>query len=749
MFALHITKLLQDMVEVAAQDGDSGVVRAEGGLADLQGLLKLGAGAGEFAYLAGMPPAVSDGAVPSARSASYRLAPSNLLYKRGRIATIGDGDCLAMGKGGAPMASPATSRAELRAYFPAVTMPSRFIRDERLHGLSVELAPSRGSPNPWARTGKFGAVFKFEGKGQTFALKVFLRDVPDRGRRYRLIHEHLATMKPLSRRLITFSYDEAGIRVKGIWYPTLIMDWSSGVPLDRYLQEQLDAGRLDKARLCREWVETIQELRSHGIAHGDLQHENILVQQDGTLQLIDYDGMFVPSMRHGFRAREAGRPAYQHPQRSPRSRRDFFDERLDDFSAMAILLNLAAVDARLWAKYHGQHDDRLLISEQDLREPTTSTLLVSLARRPGPIARLARLVTEAARSDLEAVLPFDAVVADAGVRRLLAATTPAKLPAPQRTRPRLPPGVLPGSPKAKTRASSAVPARRSSPKATTPALTDRELDVARLLAQGLSPEQIPARLQLAPTTAVRYIRTLRAKTASDSIEALAAWARAQFPVPPPSKPAKPRPRPTRKPHTQTVAKPVSPAAKKPPSSQPARRPAARAPIAYSSKPQAEQPPAAGPPQPMPDLLGNLRGPSVSPGRVERMPTPGQPNTVDAGPLGLLGRLRDNAFLLQLAEGKRLTAEGEAHLEGNRNDEALTAFNQALATTQDYVPALVGRGEAYRRRRQFDQALSDLNRAIKLQPSNARALRVRSETNRDAGRQTRAFADRLRARFYER
>jgi len=171
-------------------------------------------------------------------------------------------------------------------------------------------------------------------------------------------------------------------------------------------------------------------------------------------------------------------------------------------------------------------------------------------------------------------------------------------------------------------------------------------------------------------------------------------------------------------------------------------------VARSSEPQAEQPAAAGPPQAMPDLAGKLGGPSSSPGWVERISTPGQPNTSGVGPLGPLGRLRDSAFLLQLTQGKRLAAAGEAHLEANRNDEALTAFNQALVITPDNVPALVGRAEVYRRRQQFDHALGDLNRAVKLQPRNARALRVRGETNRDAGRQTRALVDRLRARFHD-
>jgi len=47
--ALFTTKLLKDIVEVAAVQDDIGVVGAEGGLADLQGSLAVGAGAGQIA----------------------------------------------------------------------------------------------------------------------------------------------------------------------------------------------------------------------------------------------------------------------------------------------------------------------------------------------------------------------------------------------------------------------------------------------------------------------------------------------------------------------------------------------------------------------------------------------------------------------------------------------------------------------------------------------------------------------------
>ena len=37
-------------------------------------------------------------------------------------------------------------------------------------------------------------------------------------------------------------------------------------------------------------------MREHVIAHGDLQHGNIIVQDDGTIRLVDYDGCYVPEL---------------------------------------------------------------------------------------------------------------------------------------------------------------------------------------------------------------------------------------------------------------------------------------------------------------------------------------------------------------------------------------------------------------------------------------------------------------------
>ena len=80
------------------------------------------------------------------------------------------------------------------------------------------------------------------------------------------------------------------------------------------------------------------------MAHGDLQHGNVLlvpVPETGrlSLQLVDYDGMFVPALA-GFKTGEVGHPAYQHPQRL---REAIYNAQIDRFSHLAIYTAIQGV----------------------------------------------------------------------------------------------------------------------------------------------------------------------------------------------------------------------------------------------------------------------------------------------------------------------------------------------------------------------------------------------------------------------
>ena len=48
--------------------------------------------------------------------------------------------------------------------------------------------------------------------------------------------------------------------------------------------------------LCYRFGKMAAWLRTQSFAHGDIKPDNIIVRPDGSLTLVDYDGMYVPSM---------------------------------------------------------------------------------------------------------------------------------------------------------------------------------------------------------------------------------------------------------------------------------------------------------------------------------------------------------------------------------------------------------------------------------------------------------------------
>ena len=171
-------------------------------------------------------------------------------------------------------------------------------------------------------------------------------------------------------------------------------------------------------------MELVLGLGQRRIGHGDFQHGNILVTSSGGLTLVDYDGMFVPAMRQaGLTASEIGMAAYQHPKRY----RGYFDERLDSFAALLILLSLACLDANRWQRYHTD-DDSLIISEADLLQPHQSQRLAELSQSPdAPVRKLTAILKNASQGSIDKIPTFADLVNDVTIKQL---STSAWRPAP-------------------------------------------------------------------------------------------------------------------------------------------------------------------------------------------------------------------------------------------------------------------------------------------------------------------------------
>ena len=231
--------------------------------------------------------------------------------------------------------------------------------------------------NPVMSSGNFAVVFKMQDEQtkRLYAVKCFTRDQEGRQANYRKIAEELEFVS--SPYLVHFRFLEKELFVDSSQgdaeeYPVLVMDWVDGEPLDRYLRAHLQdtyALQLLAYRFCRmgAW------LLSQPFAHGDLKPDNILVKSDGSLVLVDYDGMFVPAMQ-GEQAGELGSPDFRHPLRTAAD----FNEHIDDFSIASIALSLKAIALQPSLYDQFAASDRLLFAASDYMDLGKSALLPAL-----------------------------------------------------------------------------------------------------------------------------------------------------------------------------------------------------------------------------------------------------------------------------------------------------------------------------------------------------------------------------------
>jgi len=137
---------------------------------------------------------------------------------------------------------------------------------------------------------------------------------------------------------------------------------------------------------------------------------------DLNLALVDYDGMFVPAMRdERLTAAEIGLAAYQHPKRF----RGYFDERLDRFAAIVILLTLASLTEDIWRRYPPD-ENCLIIRESDLLRPEQSPLLNELASSPDrAVSKLAIILRRAALGALDDIPSLEELKSDGSIKAIL------------------------------------------------------------------------------------------------------------------------------------------------------------------------------------------------------------------------------------------------------------------------------------------------------------------------------------------
>ena len=231
---------------------------------------------------------------------------------------------------------------------------------------------------PYRSSGAFAVVFKMkdEQTGKYYALKCFTEEQEGRAEAYRQIAEELefvdspyiTSVKYLEKELFVDSNCEDDE------FPVLLMDWIEGETMETFIAENY-TDSYEMSMLCYRFCKMAAWLRSQSFAHGDIKPDNIIVRPDGTLTLVDYDGMFVPAMK-GQKSPTIGTKDFSHPLRTI----DDFDETIDDFSLASIALSLKAIslDSSLLQSYGAS--DRLLFSATDYLDLSKSKIFAALQR---------------------------------------------------------------------------------------------------------------------------------------------------------------------------------------------------------------------------------------------------------------------------------------------------------------------------------------------------------------------------------
>ena len=229
---------------------------------------------------------------------------------------------------------------------------------------------------PYRSSGAFAVVFKMkdEQTGKCYALKCFTEEQEGRAEAYRKIAEELEFVD--SPYITSVKYIEKELFVDSNCedeeFPVLLMDWIEGETMETYIADNY-TDNYAMSMLCYRFCKMAAWLRSQSFAHGDIKPDNIMVRPDGTLTLVDYDGMFVPAMK-GQKSPTIGTKDFSHPLRTV----DDFDETIDDFALASIALSLKAISLNPSLLNTYGASDRFLFSAADYLDLSKSKTMTAL-----------------------------------------------------------------------------------------------------------------------------------------------------------------------------------------------------------------------------------------------------------------------------------------------------------------------------------------------------------------------------------
>ena len=270
-------------------------------------------------------------------------------------------------------------------YYKAVQAPARCFTVPKLQAAEFVW----DSLGPTLARGSSAVVFQAAIEGRPQALRCYIREDASSRDRYSALDAYLAG-HDLTPYVSGTTWLDRAITVNRLTWPVLTMDWIDGRTLNEYV-DFLVAGSNAAAltTLAGRWRELVALLQRSEFAHGDLQHGNVMVDQDGQLRLVDFDGVWIPQLAGQSPPTEFGHPNYQHPLQHT------WNRWLDTFSALVIYASLVALgkDPGLWLALYNSKN--LLFAKNDFFPPFTTEAWKQLAALGDPqVDELARKLQE-------------------------------------------------------------------------------------------------------------------------------------------------------------------------------------------------------------------------------------------------------------------------------------------------------------------------------------------------------------------
>lgn len=265
--------------------------------------------------------------------------------------------------------------------------------------------PEKHGDNLVMYVGGFCVVFPYKVEDKKYAVRCWFVNVTNAMKRTRLIAEELQRLSlPY---FVGFDYIEEALATNDGVQPIILMDWVDAHTLKEYISANI--GDSEKLRqLAENFKRMAADLHENNIAHGDLQHGNIMVSDKGEIVLVDYDSMYVPALE-GFEDEIKGLEGYQHPSRWNNNR---ISPKADYFSELVIYTSLLALAKmpQLWTDLNMENTETMLFSADDIKSGG-STPIFRVLETDTELKTLSLAIKEALRHDsIDELLPLEVAV---------------------------------------------------------------------------------------------------------------------------------------------------------------------------------------------------------------------------------------------------------------------------------------------------------------------------------------------------